>query len=164
MASEGVDLGANAVPPRAAAWRAQRIGWWLLGMFVVAATLGVFGNGPASSQRVADPRAKLTLEYERFARVDAPAQMRVEISPPVGTRDIELWLARGYAEHIEIETISPEPVSTAAGREALFYRFRVADAPTTITFNYRPRKTGRLHGAIGLTRNPGIGFSQQVYP
>ena len=164
MAAKGLDLGTHATPPSAAAWRAQRVGWWLLGMFVVAAALGVFGNGPASSHRVADPRSQLTLEYERFTRIDAPTQMRVEIAPPAGTQAVELWLARDYAEHIEMEAISPPPASAAAGREALFYRFRVADGPTTITFAYKARKTGGVHAAIGLAGTPGIGFTQWVYP
>lgn len=164
MGSKGLELGTNAAPPHPAAWRAQRIGWVLLGMFVVAAALGVFGDGPASTQRVADAGGQFTLEYERFARIDAPVQMRIEIAPHAGARNIELWLAREYAHHIEIETISPQPVSTAAGREALFYRFRVIDAPTTITFSYKPRTAGRLHAAIGVAGAPGIAFTQWVYP
>ena len=164
MGTKGLELGTSAAPPRAGAWRTQRIGWWLLGMFVVAAAFGVFGDGPVSRQRAVTPGGQLTLEYERFVRIDAPAQMRIEVAAPAGTQDIQLWLARDYAERIEIETISPAPVGTAAGRKALFYRFRVTDTPTAITFNYKPRKTGRLHAAIGLTDAPGIGFSQRVYP
>ena len=164
MGSKGLELGKNTAPPHAAAWLAQRIGWWLLGMFVVAAALGVFGDGPASRQRVAAPGGQMVLEYERFVRIDAPAQMRVEVTQAAGTHDVELWLARDYAQHIEIETISPQPLGTAVGREALFYRFRVQDAPTAITFNFKPRKTGRVHAAIGLAGAPGIGFTQRVYP
>lgn len=164
MGTKGLELGTNAAPPHAAAWHAQRIGWVLLGMFVVAAALGVFGDGPASRQRVADGGGQFTLEYERFVRIDAPAQMRVEIAPHTDMRDVKLWLAHDYAQHIEIETITPQPVGTAAGREALFYRFRVIEAPTTITFSFKPRTTGRLHAAIGLAGAPGIAFTQWVYP
>lgn len=164
MGSKGLELGTNAAPPHAAAWRMQRIGWWLLGMFVVAAALGVFGDGPASRQRLVAPDGQLTLEYERFVRVDAPAQMRVEIAPPAGTRDVQLWLTRDYAQRIEITTINPQPVDTAAGREALFYRFRLTDTPTAIVFDFKPRNPGRLHAAIGLAGAPGIRFTQRVYP
>ena len=164
MATQGLELGNHATPPHAAAWLAQRIGWWLLGMFVVAAALGVFGDGPVSRQRVVAPGGQMIVEYERFARIDAPTSMRIEVAQRAGAHDVELWLSRAYAQHIEIETISPQPLGTAAGRDALFYRFRVQDAPTAITFNFKPRKTGRMHAAVGLAGTPGIGFAQRVYP
>lgn len=164
MAQKGLELGTNAGPPHPAAWRAQRVGWWLLGMFVIAAALGVFGDGPVSKRRVTAADGQLTFEYERFVRIDAPAQMRVDVPPAVGARDVELWLAREYLQHIEIETMTPQPLETTSAPAALYYRFRVTEGGGAIAFNYKARKAGPLHATIGLKGTPGIRFAQWVYP
>jgi hypothetical protein len=48
-------------------WAAQRIGWIAIGAFVIAALVGVFGQGPLSS--AAAGGNALRIEYERFARL-----------------------------------------------------------------------------------------------
>ena len=57
-------------------WRAQRIGWGVLTVALLAALLGVFGSGPLSHTTVSDASGRLTITYERFARLLAPPPTR----------------------------------------------------------------------------------------
>ena len=57
------------LPFQRRAWVAQRIGWVLMALFVLAAAVGLLGAGPLSHARI-DVPGLMTLEYERFARFE----------------------------------------------------------------------------------------------
>jgi hypothetical protein len=145
-------------------WRMQRIGWWCLGVFVVAALVGVFGSGPLS-HTVAEASG-LSVDYERFLRSGTASRLTIEM-PPSGTgTSAELSLSRAYVDAIEIEQILPAPTaSELRGDEALFVfeRREAASMPFTVEIKFAPRRMGRPTATV---RGGGasITFSQLTYP
>jgi hypothetical protein len=53
-------------------WAVRHIAWAILALVVLAALLGLFGNGILSKANLGDDEMPLQLEYERFGRYKAP--------------------------------------------------------------------------------------------
>jgi hypothetical protein len=148
-------------------WLAERVAWAVMALLIAAALLGLFGTGPLSRTTAGDEAGPLWLEYERFARVLAPAVLTVHVGPAAARdRTLRLWVDRRYLESVELQQVTPQPHSTAAGLERLIYDFRLAEGEraAAITFNMRPSRFGSLPGRVGLIGGPAVRFQQFVYP
>lgn len=140
-------------------WAAQRTGWLLIGIVILAALAGSFGSGPISRASAKDDR--LEFQYERFARLQQPTQIHFSLGPQ---RSSQLAVSRRYVDAVHVEQIISEPSEVAATGEWLIYRF-VGAGPISITFTVKPEQFGGLSGAAQV---PGGGrstvFHQFVYP
>lgn len=150
------------------AWVAQRVGWALMGLFVLAAAVGLLGSGPLSHARAAVPGV-MTVEYQRFARFETSETLTVRLEPAAITGDVaRLSLNRDFLDSSKIDTVLPPParVESAAGR--LIYVFAVADpsAPLVVTWSFEPQQVGVLEGVVRLESRAAqqISFRQLVYP
>jgi hypothetical protein len=93
-------------------WLAERMAWAVMGLLIAAAILGLFGTGPLSRMTAGDWAGPLWLEYERFARLLAPAVLRVHLGPAAARdRTVSLWIDRRYMENVELQQV------TAAARQ-----------------------------------------------
>ena len=144
-------------------WRVQRVGWWVLVIFVAAAAAGAFGHGPLSRVRAATPGDAVVVEYERFVR--SGAAMRLEIHRQSSTAGrLELRLDRSYADRLRIERITPEPESIDVGAADVVMTFTTPGAgPLTIVIDAEPLRAGRLSAQIRTTGAPPVRVSQFVY-
>ena len=122
-------------------WRAQQLGWIGLALFLAAALAGLFGSGPLSSARAADPRGGLAVEYQRFLRVGAPQRVRFELEPSSAS-PVELRLSRAYVDAVRIEHVLPEPASTTTSPDWTTFVF--APGTRTVAFDGEPLEPGRL--------------------
>src|SRR6185503_14041101 len=77
--SEGLELEEHVGFQRRD-WLAQRIAWVLMVLFVGAAAVGLFGSGPLSRAR-ADVPGLMTLEYDRFGRLETTEALKVRLEP-----------------------------------------------------------------------------------
>lgn len=161
---KGLDLGTRYPPPTQNWWVSQRIGWGLLGMFLIAAIAGVFGDGPVSARTIENADKTLQIDYDRFLRQGGRTRLRVTLNKPSAAGDVQLTLNRAFVDAIDIERIVPAPRDTAVGAETLSYRFALTGGPTTITFDYKPRTFGRVAAHIGLAGAPAASFTHWVYP
>jgi hypothetical protein len=149
-------------------WAVQRIGWWILTAFVVAALLGLFGGGPLSSARAGHPDAPLRVEYERFVRVGAPTRLTLRgnmtgLTPRSGLR---LRIRRDYFEAFRVERIAPEPASIAIGDEEVDLHFgadAVGSGLFTIIFEIEPVEPGLQGAAFRVNDAAGVTFRQLTY-
>jgi hypothetical protein len=152
------------------AWAVQRIGLGMMLLLIAAAFTGVLGGrGPLASRTLASAGDSLRLEYKRFARHQAPSQLKVHFGPGLAEKSdstVKLWLARDYVEQIDIERIDPEPESVRAGEERVTFEFKVSDPerPSIVTFNIRPTGPWSRKGSIGVEEGPSFPFSQFVFP
>ena len=146
-------------------WRVQRVGWVVILLIVIGATLGLFGHGP-----LADGQARaegLTLDYERFARHGATSSLQAEIHPQALRGDtLTLWMTRSYLEGAELESILPEPARVVIRGDLVVFTFMKAgpSRPTRITFNLRPDKYWSAHGRAGIDAGGSVVFRQFIYP
>ncbi len=134
---KGSPLVADSLRFQRAEWAAQKVGTVVLAGIVVAALLGVFGHGPASSASVSPADAALTAEYERFARQGAAWILRVRSTTGgVGA----LLLGNTLVDRNEIEQILPQPDSSRSTGDGLVISY---DAPVAqVKVRLRPSGPG----------------------
>jgi hypothetical protein len=148
-------------------WRVQRAGWLAMAVVLALALAGLLGSGPLSRREVGVP-GLLQVEYERFARYEAPQTLTVRVDPAAThTGEIRLWVDRRYLEHARIETITPEPsrVESAADRLVYVFAMNRPGEPATIAFGLQAERIGRISGRVGLEdAEAAAPFRQLVYP
>jgi hypothetical protein len=120
-------------------WIVQRIGWVLLLLLVIAASLGLFGSGWLSSGHVAAENG--VVSFERLARFESPMKLIVQVDKTDG--DIEVRIPRSYLSCIEIDKIVPEPAAQKAAEGSMIYTFD-ADPASAIIFYLIPESTGSI--------------------
>jgi hypothetical protein len=145
-------------------WRVQRVGWYGLATFVLAALLGVFGKGPLS--HAAAGASGLSVEYERFVRAGAPSRLTIEIPPAPGGTLPQLSISRDYVDAMTITHILPSPAaSELRAGDALFSfeRGDTARSPFTVEIEVEPRGMGRPTATV-RSGDAAVTFSQLAYP
>lgn len=146
---------------------AQRVGWALGCLVLLAALAGVFGEGPLSSATASDQSMPFSVQYRRFARHGAPAALQVHLQAGAIQKDsVRIWLNSDYLAGINIETIFPEPASVEAGPDRMTYVFELEEPgqSATFTFNIMQEATGMLPVRVGLEDGEPLRFRQFVYP
>ena len=107
-------------------------------------------------------------EYQRFVRLDAPAELTIQLEGAAIRPDstAELWLDRKWLSDMEVKTITPEPEKSRTGANRVVYSFNLdpAASPGLVTFKLETRSAGRIDGRIGLVNGPSYAFSQFSYP
>ncbi|WP_051935415.1 hypothetical protein [Deinococcus sp. YIM 77859] len=149
--------------------RAEKIGWLLMLLVVVAALLGVFGSGPLSKGQVRAAGGALSAEYPRFARYLAPAELRLTFDPAaVQEGALHVWLSREFLDEVQVEAITPEPDAQQLEGDRLTYTFgaRNTGEPVEVVFQLRMADIGRLPGRVGLTNTTAeeLRFNTLIYP
>jgi hypothetical protein len=148
-------------------WRAQRIGWVVMALIVLAALLGLTGTGVFAGGTAGDETAPLEVEYSRIAELDAPAHLDARIAADAATGEaVKLRLDRSYLDGVEIERITPLPDDVETTADQIVYEFRVdtPGAPIEVSFDLRPSTFGVKQGSIGLTGGLVLDFTQLVLP
>lgn len=147
-------------------WRVQHVGWWVFAVFIVAGLLGVFGGGPLSRAVQRDDQAGLELEYERIARWDAPLLMRLTILPrPSRDGAAGIWIANEYLQRASIESINPPPLRSVSHADRTLYEFPMGNQGSgTITFEFRPQRSGLCTLHIGRDEDQGMRVKQMILP
>lgn len=146
-------------------WRLHRVGWCLMLLLVVAALVGVFGSGPLSRSTIAEGR--LTIEYSRFARLEAPTEITVRAAPTSGsTNTLRLFVDREYLKSLQIKQITPEPKLVKLAGDHLTFEWEVAEIGegAEVTFRLEPSRFGRLQASFGLDAEEPLQITQFVYP
>jgi hypothetical protein len=148
-------------------WIVQRIGWIVLGLIIVAALLGLFGEGPLSHTTARTQDGSLGLAYNRFWRVQAAMTLRVFLMPKTAyAGEVRLWLSRSYVDAVDVQHITPQPQRVEAGTDRLTYVFAISQMgqQIEITFQVKPERPGRVAGRLGLEDGTTLSFAHVIYP
>lgn len=148
-------------------WIVERVGWVIMAIVVAAGALGLFSSGPLSRRQVGDPAGLLTVEHQRFARLQAPVEIRLTLSPAAtAAGTVSLRLERDLVDALEIERMRPQPLRMWADGGGLRLDVAVAEPgrPAEIRVYTKPGRVGTLDGGIGLAGREAARFSQFVYP
>ena len=148
-----------------AAWRVERIGWTAMALLLMAALLGVFGDGPLSHVRSGSTQA-LSVRYDRLLRSNAPTEYEFQAGTSLVTGgELRLRFERSLMEDIELDSIVPQPDKQDAGPDYTEFAFRVrGNAPVKIDFRYRPATFGRHSGRVSVDGQHSVLIDQFVYP
>lgn len=144
---------------------AERVGWVLVALALLAALLGLFANGPLSHRSVESDN--VLVRYQRFGRNQGNTSLEVEARATAATDGkVEVWVSQTFLESYDLEDVSPEPESTTTRSGGLVFAFPVegTDTPVRVTFSLRPEHSGRHHGAVAVADGRPATFSQFVYP
>ena len=121
------------------AWRFERGGWAALGLFLLAAGLGLFGSGPLATDVARSGDGLLEVTYPRFARRLSPVQLEARVSQAaIADGRVRLSVGAGYLAGVVLTGVLPSPESVEAGPERVVFTFRAAagHAPVTVRFDF----------------------------
>ncbi|MDQ3870976.1 MAG: hypothetical protein M3301_05080 [Chloroflexota bacterium] len=142
------------------------MGWTAITLLLVAALIGLAGEGPLSLATASDEGAGFQVEYYR-SRHGSPEQLKIRVREPA-TRggEVRVSLDREYVEGVVLEAVVPEPDTVQARTEWIVYAFTVepAQGSTTVTFNVTHQKVGLVAVRVALGDGAPVTFSQFVYP
>ena len=147
-------------------WRFERVGWVALALVLVAALLGVFGNGvvAAASARSAD--GLTVLRYDRIVRQDASSQLELRLAAaPVADSVVIVSLTDEYLATTDVERVMPEPIRVRASSGRVeFHLLRLDPSrPMTVRFSIRPMAAGTRR-AVFAAGDRTLSFRQLVLP
>ena len=149
-------------------WVAQRIGWSVMALLVVAALVGLLGgSGWFANDELASPNGTLSLRYQRLEHYHEPTELELEVAPEaVENGELRIWVDGQYARGLEIEGIFPEPDQVQIEPERVIYVFLVSQptAPLTIQMAFQHGRFWRQSGELGVVGGDQISFNQFVFP
>ena len=125
-------------------WKIQRWGWALLGLFVLLAGAGLFGDGFLSKRTL--EKEGIKLKYERFYRQEA--QMELEICH-AGSGALTVGFPLAYLEAFKVSEVVPQPASVSFRQGAAHYSF-AGSGPATVTFTLIPTRVGSVQGDLRI--------------
>lgn len=149
-----------------AAWRVERVGWTVIALLLAGAMLGVFGDGPLSRAHSGSADT-LRVEYDRLVRSSAPTEYRFTIDPSVAQGgELRLRFDRSLVDHMELDSIIPEPGRQAAtpGHAEFVFRIEPGEGPARIDFRYRPATFGWHRGRVSVAGAHALRIDQYAYP
>lgn len=149
-------------------WRIGRVGWVVLGVFLILGLLGVFGgSGVLNTTTVGDQEQGFWIEHERFLRNMAPTTLTIFVAPEQLTGDLlRIRLPQAYISEFELQSIEPEPEQVTVTGDGQEYSFNLQNprGPVTIRFYLRAAKVGLLRGDCVLNDNQILSIRQFSYP
>ena len=148
-------------------WGVQRVGWVVWLAVIVAALVGLMGEGPLSAATAGVQDDPLRVQYHRFVRHAAPRTLEIELQPgTVQGRQARVWINREYLEGLQIQDITPEPSSVEAASDKVIYVFDLDEKGerTTMLFDLEHESMGRKLARVGLGDRQVVSFTQFVYP
>lgn len=138
-------------------WIAQRAGWILMLLFLLAALLGLFGEGPLSEKKVKS--GNMEVEYQRFCRYEHHVVLKLLSA---GENIIVVSLPQAYVEKFKIDKIVPTPYGEVASPGYVDYLFR-GTKNDNVRFYMAPAKKGSAGGVIRVNNQP-VSIQQYIYP
>jgi hypothetical protein len=145
-------------------WRAERVGWCVMGILVILACLGLFSNGPLSKTTARDETRRLSVEHERFYRFGASSDMRWSVEAAPGT-ETTIAVNREFIEAFTLESITPAPsrmVGTADGVRLTFTREE--GASLDVVLSVTPDEVGTVAPEVRLQDAEPIRLDTFIYP
>ncbi len=147
-------------------WRVERVAWGVMGAIIIGAVAGVFGGGPVSRGRAGDVEAGVIVEFDRFARREAPITLRLVVQPSLIDRDrVQISFNRDFMDQHRVQAITPTPVASGATDDGVEYLFAAdPQRPLIVTMNLHPIHAGTHQATVSVDEKASVLFSTFVYP
>lgn len=138
-------------------WIIQRIGWVLMFAFLIAAILGLFGEGPLSSKKI--QAGGVSVEYERFCRYEHGMVIRLQSD---GENINTVSIPQTYLKSFRVATIIPEPAKQVATTGSVQYQFE-GPQNNIVSFYLNPVNRKTVEGMFQVNNHP-FTIKQTIYP
>ena len=140
-------------------WLAERCGWVMLLLFLLAACAGLMGGGLFSEATVESEDPAATVTYSRIVRRQTPRFLEIQFHAQTQPRQIAI--TSEVLENWSIQHVTPEPKSVSSDASSTSFQFESAG---TVRIEYQAEKAGRLMGEVKIGGRPGIQINQFVLP
>jgi hypothetical protein len=141
-------------------WVAQRIGLWVLAVFVFGALIGLTGvSGPLTHGEAGDRLGSIHLEYDRIVRrgTDGTLTLHLRTSVP---GDIQFWVSAAYFESVTVERVVPQPYRQSVEHERHVYTIHAGSPEIAVMVDVQHNTIGRVDAEIGIVSGPSVRFTQ----
>jgi hypothetical protein len=120
-------------------WLIFRIAWVFMGLVLIAAALGLFGNGPISEQTYVAHKVHIT--YQKFMRADKESELYIGLQDQDLGQETTIGINNDYLKKVKIYQVVPQPAAVEIRDNTLLYRFRSV-TNGFISFYLSPQHTG----------------------
>jgi hypothetical protein len=146
-------------------WTFERVGWIVMLLLLVAALVGLLGQGPLSKSERASPDNSLRVEYDRFERHGASAELTLFVRRDSAAGPaVSVWVKDDFLRGIQLDQIAPEPVRQVSVGDRTLFDIAVAGDSARLTLAFRPKKWGARRIELGIMGREPLTLSQFVYP
>jgi hypothetical protein len=146
-----------------------------MGLFVVAALLGLFGRGPLSHRTHMTANGRLALDFEPVARWGTSTQITVHLSAPEvrssvdegAFQTISVSVNNAIVEPLGLQQIIPRPNATKAVSGGALYEFAIPRGQDSalVRFVLKPSAVGLIRADIGDgPEGNSLSWSQWILP
>ncbi|MCC2642374.1 MAG: hypothetical protein K0S45_2787 [Nitrospira sp.] len=148
------------------AWRLQRVGWGLLALILLAASVGLFGHGMLADATVHDSLEVLKVDYQRFLRYDTPTFFTITLPAPARTDDsVRVQLHDQYLKDVTLHEVMPAPAKVTRTAEGIEFEFHVSQSDSAVLrFSASMKTMGAVTGLIRTMDQDWLWFTHYVYP
>src|SRR5262245_44589199 len=145
-------------------WIAERVGWAVMALFLVAALLGVFYSGVSSDTRAATADGAVVVDYQRFVHRTARSHFTIRVAAPLAD-NVMVGLSPSFGGSYDIEALIPHPLDNSAGAAGLEFTFaRSAAGDLAIELGARARRFGILQLEVAVQGRGSVSITQVIYP
>lgn len=142
--------------------RLQTIGIVLLGLFVAAGAVGVFGDGPLS--HVTRREGGVQLKYERFARMTYRTAIGVAVDTTAADgQPVRIRISRDFLQNVGLLEVRPPAAQRGLTEDLTIFEVPASAGKAHLELHYEPENPGRLDAAIQADGSPPARLTQLVY-
>ncbi len=146
-------------------WRLERLGQVLFVCCIMAALLGLFGHSPLSTAARQTADGRLSIHFERFARVESNSDLLVTINPGrSGDGVVRLWLDQKYLDAFKVTAVSPVPVRGEARDGGRVFVFQTDGSRFMATLSGQFQAVGRVQGSLQVEDSEKLTVTHFVWP
>lgn len=125
--------------------------------FLIAAILGLFGEGPLSNKKI--QAGNISVEYERFCRYEHGMEIRLQSA---GENISTVSIPQDYLKSFRVAEIVPEPEKQVANEGSIQYRFE-GSQNNIVSFYLDPIERKSVEGLLQVNSHP-FTIKQTIYP
>ena len=143
----------------------QTIGFGVLLCIIFAALIGMFSNGYFSTAQKSNPTRTLTVDYERFGRLQTEFKLHFTVPAQSAGRYI-VSLGGDFNENFQQGSLSPQPDSMYSRGKTLYLIYNDVNNKSdfSVWMYITPTVPGKSVSSISVNGQPGITFWQFIYP
>lgn len=147
-------------------WRAQRVAWVMGLVLVLLAAAGLLGPGPLSHQQAQSTDGAVQVDYLRWARRGAKANLGVRIPADLaqdGT--VSVVLPSAYLSEWELREVTPRPAEVEANGQHVRFVFAAPrpEGAVELEFVLQGQGMGPLDGEL-LVGDQRVTWWQFLWP
>ena len=143
----------------------RQIGFIVLLCIILLAVLGGFSGGYISETSSTNKTRNVTVDYERFGRLQTDFKFKISAAPHPGEKSI-YRIAGDFNQFYEPVTIWPQPDSMYSKGDDLYLIYNNAEnhTDTSIWLLITPIRPGSPMSRIQLNGEPEMRIRQFIYP